>query len=414
MNITHHESDPDDYDPFGPDTLRDPIAAHRRLRDACPVHHFVGFEPNFYTLSRYDDVAAALRDTETFSSRQGQGPRRTPEGGLFTDPPEHTAFRRLLQRAFTPRAVAEMTPFVERLAHDLIAGFEQRGHGDLHHELASPLPTITIATMLGVPPADQDRFKAWSDALVLDLAAAEPGAYRTEWAELRAYLGEHIERRRADLAAGRPLPDGLISGLVAAQDEGLTFSPAEVFGVIVQLLVGGNETTTSLICNAVVRLAERPELLDRVRSDPALVDALIDESLRYDAPVLGLFRTTTREVELHGTTIPADAKVMVLYHSANHDEREFHHPEDFTLDRSPAEARRHLAFGAGPHYCLGAPLARIEAKAALTAIVTRLHDLRLDGPAERIEPFYLWGRRTLPVVWNPPPSSTAAREPAGH
>lgn len=367
------------------------------------MHRHEGFDPPFFTLSRYDDVAAALRDTSTFSSTQGQGPRRTPPGGLFTDPPEHTAFRRLLQRAFTPRAVAEMEPFVERLADELVDGFVGRGRADLHDELASPLPTITIATMLGVPPEDRDRFKEWSDALVAEMAEEQPGTFREQRRELREYIADHIARRRELIERGEPLPDGLISALVTVEDEGTQFAPAEIHGVIVQLLVGGNETTTSLITNAVVRLLEHPDILERVRCDLSLIDGVIEESLRYDAPVLGLFRTTTCPVKLHGEEIPADEKVMVLYGSANHDEEVFDRPEQFSIDRPAAEQRRHLAFGVGPHYCLGAALARLEARAALRVIIERLPGLRFDGPHERVVPFYLWGRRSLPVAWEGTP-----------
>ncbi|BAN00924.1 cytochrome P450 [Ilumatobacter coccineus] len=391
-----------EYNPFDEQTLADPIGTHRRLREGCPVHRFDAFDPPFFTLSRYDDVVSALRDTETFSSRHGQGPRHTPEGGLFSDPPAHTAFRRLLQRAFTPRAVADMEPFVAGLADDLLARLVGAGRGDLHAEFASPLPTITIATMLGIPPDDHSRFKEWSDALAADLVATDRETHRSVWRDLRAYLDEHIEARRDALERDDDLSDDLISALVTAEDEDASLSSAEIFGVIVQLLVGGNETTTSLITNAVVRLLEQPDLLQRVRADLSLIDVVIEESLRFDAPVLGLFRTTTCPIEKHGVEIPEDAKVMLLYASANHDDAEFDEPDVFSLDRPPQEARRHVGFGAGPHFCLGAPLARLEAREALRAIVSGLPGLRFDGEHERVAPFYLWGRRSLPVAWDRP------------
>jgi cytochrome P450 len=389
-----------DYDPLAPSTLDDPAAAHAALRARCPVHRYDRFDPPFYTLSRYDDVAAALRDTETFSSSQGQGPRRTSNGGLFTDPPEHTAFRRLLQKAFTPRAVAAMEPFVESLAASLVEPLVPLGRADLHREVASPLPTITIATMLGVPPEDQVQFKRWSDAAVESMGSQDPRAFLAERLEMRDYLLDQIDRRRALLAAGDELPDDLTSGLVRAEDDGARMTTDEIVGVVVQLLVGGNETTTSLITNALVRLVERPELLAAVRADLDLVDPLIEESLRFDAPVLGLFRNTTCPVMLHDVEIPADAKVMVLYAAANRDDAAFEAPDEFRLDRPHAEARRHLAFGAGVHYCLGAPLARLEARIALRAILRMLPGLRFDGPSERVVPFFLWGRRTLPLAWD--------------
>ncbi|MGH9269778.1 MAG: cytochrome P450 [Ilumatobacteraceae bacterium] len=393
-----------DYDPFGPATLADPFPAYADLRATCPVHRYDGFDPPFFTLSRYVDVAGALRDVPTYSSIHGQGPRWTSQGGLFTDPPAHTAFRRLLQQAFTPRAVAGMESVVAALADDLVAAVAPDGSADLHETLAAPLPTITIATMLGVPPGDRHRFKAWSDAMVASMGSQDPLAFRDERAELEAYLLEHVDRRRGLLARGEPLPADLISALVRAEDGGAVLTPGEIMGSIVQLLVGGNETTTSLITNALVRLMERPALLAQVAADLRLVDAVVEESLRFDAPVLGLFRTTTCPVERHGVEVPADAKVMLLYGSANRDADVFADADEFRLDRPPSEARRHLAFGLGVHFCLGAALARLEARHALRAAIGGLPGLRSTGEPGRIAPFLLWGRRTLPVAWIRPPT----------
>ncbi len=390
------------YDPFGRETLDDPFPAYAELRAECPVHRYHGFDPAFFTLSRYTDVADALRDVPTYSSIHGQGPRWTAQGGLFTDPPQHTAFRRLLQKAFTPRAVARMEPFVSSMADELVAAVAGDGRGDLHDALAAPLPTIAIATMLGVPSADRRRFKAWSDAMVASMGSQDPLAFGTERAELEAYLLEHIDHRRSLAAGGAELPDDLISALVRAEDEGATLTPSEIMGSIVQLLVGGNETTTSLITNALVRLMERPALLAQVATDLRLVDAVVEESLRFDAPVLGLFRTTTCPVVLHGVEMPAEAKVMLLYGSANRDADAFAEPDEFRLDRPAAETRRHLAFGTSVHFCLGAALARLEARHALRAAIGGLPGLRPAGPAARITPFLLWGRRTLPVAWDIP------------
>lgn len=389
-----------DYNPLAPATIADPIAAYRLLLERCPVPHFDGFDPPFWSLTRFDDVASALRNTHTWSSMHGQGPRFTSQGGLFTDPPQHTAYRRLLQKAFTPKAVAELEPFIEGLAHDLVAGIAARGHADLHHEVAYPLPTITIATMMGVPAHDREQFKRWSDAAVARLGSQDPSANDDDLKALGAYLMGHITQRRDLLAAGEPLPDDLISGLVRAEDEGAMLTPGEILGSCVQLLVGGNETTTSLITNALWRLMQHPDLMARVQADLTLVEALIEESLRYDAPVLGLFRTTTCPVTMHEVDIPPEAKVMMLYGAANHDPAMFSNPDVFSLDREPSEVRRQLAFGAGPHYCLGAPLARLEARHTLRAILGALPNLRADGPSERIAPFFLWGRHTLPAAWD--------------
>ncbi len=189
-------------------------------------------------------------------------------------------------------------------------------------------------------------------------------------------------------------PDDLITRLVQAESDGARLADDDIQSVIRQLLVGGNETTTSLITNVVWRLLERRDLWERVVADPSLIDKAIEESLRYDPPVLGLFRNTTREVTMHGVRIPEGSKVMMHYAAANRDPAVFDAPDTFSLDRP---SKRHLAFGLGVHFCLGAELARLEARTALTALVRRFPDLRLESTGGRIKPFFLWGRRRLPV-----------------
>jgi cytochrome P450 len=390
-----------EYDPFSPETLADPAAAHAVLLAGCPVHRFDGWDPPFYSLSRYEDVAAALRDVETFSSRYGQGPRYQEQRGMQSDAPDHTFFRRLVQKAFTPKAVAAMEPRVEVLVEGLLDAIADRGEADLHETLAYPLPTIVIAEMLGVPAADREAFKRWSDAQVAAMGEPDPNAFAQERKELRAYLHGQVEERRKAHAAGRALPADLVAALVVAEEDGIHLDDEGILNVLVQLLVGGNETTTSLITNAVLRLTEN-DLWGRLRADQGLVDVAVEESLRYDSPVIGLFRTTTRPVTLRDVTIPSEAKVMLLYAAANRDPEAWPDPEQFSLDRDVGELRRrHLAFGLGVHVCLGAALSRLEARIVLAQIAERLPGLRITGPTERIRPFLLWGRRTLPVAWDP-------------
>ncbi|UOY02495.1 cytochrome P450 [Blastococcus sp. PRF04-17] len=391
-----------EYDPLSAEVLDDPGPAHARLLAECPVHRFEGFEPPFYTLSRYEDVAWALKDTTTFSSRYGQGPRFTEERGMKSDPPMHTFFRRLVSKAFTPRAVAAMEPRIDGIVTDLIDAFVDRGEGDLHHELAYPLPTIVIAEMLGVPAEDRDRFKAWSDAWVTAMGSTTPELWADEIAEMRGYIHEHVAERQRRDAAGLALPDDLVSALVVAEEDGERLDAEGIVNVVRQLLVGGNETTTSLLTNALLRLTEQPGLLDRIREDPALAEVAVEESLRFDAPVLGLFRTTTCPVERHGVVIPEGEKVMLLYSAANRDPAVFEDPDVFSLDRAAHEVRRHLAFGFGIHVCLGAGLARLEGRIVLQQVARRLRDLEITAPPQRIEPFMLWGKATLPARWTPP------------
>ena len=406
------------YNPFRPPVFDRPSLAYEHLLTERPVHYFGDFDPPFYTLSRYADVQGALRDIDTYSSEFGQGPRFTPPAGMLSNPPQHAFFRSLVQQAFSPRAIGAMHSRVEALAEELLEECAV-GEWDLHDAFAFPLPVVIIAEMLGVPSSDLHLFKRWSDASVAAMGAADPSAYASELAELANYILAQIRERRA--APGR---GDLIDGLVQAEQDGRRLADDEILSVVNQLLVGGNETTTSLITNVVWRLLERPDLWRRLVAESGLtrqglrstsgrlpsakvdsydnlvprsedlVHRALEESLRFDPPVLGLYRSTTRAVELHGVRIPKNAKVMLHYAAANRDPSVWEAPNTFSLDRP---AQRHLAFGLGVHFCLGAQLARLEAGTALRALVRHCPDLRLVDAGERIAPFFLWGRRHLPV-----------------
>lgn len=355
-----------------------------------PVHFFADFDPPFYTLSKYADVSEALRDIARFSSEFGQGPRFTPPAGMLSNPPQHTFFRALVQQAFTPKAIEKMTDQIHILANELLG--ERNADGwDLHDDFAFPLPVIVISQMLGVPAEDLHLFKHWSDASVAAMGSADPSAYADTLQDLADYLLAAIRRRRQQ-AHGHDLITALVQ---ARAEDGSGLADEEVLSVVSQLLVGGNETTTSLITNAVWRMLQQPQLWQQLCSDPQkYVAAAIEESLRFDPPVLGLYRNTAVDVELHGVTIPAGSKVMLHYAAANRDPLVFDHAAEFRLDRKP---QRHLAFGLGVHFCLGAQLARLEASASLHALATHCPDLLLQGDSSRITPFFLWGRRHLPV-----------------
>lgn len=398
------------YDPFAPETLADPFPAYRELRDRCPVHHHADFgERGFYTLSRHDDVVSLFRDLDRWSADWGQAPIYVKEGGLKSDPPEHTVYRRLVTGAFTARRVAALAPEIERAAGELIDGFAADGEADLCAAFAVPLPTIIIARILGVPPERRDEFKAWSDEFMAGQNAADPEVQGRARAKMDAYFGTELDRRRARLAAAPAgsaasdvLPDDVLTSLLTAEHDGRPFTNEQLLPLLLLLLVGGNETTTSLIGNLVVRLLELG-LWQDVVADPALRDVAVEESLRYDPPVLGLFRTAKGEQRLHDVTIPPDAKVQGLYASANRDPSVWDAPDSFRLDRDLDELRRrHLSFGTGIWYCPGASLSRLEASIALDLLGRRLPNLRLAGEAERTESFMMWGPRTVPVAWDPP------------
>jgi cytochrome P450 len=399
-----------DYDPFSPATLDDPWPAYAELRQSCPAHHFTGFQPPFFTLARYDDVREAMSDPTVWSIRYGQSPQYTRPSGLVNDPPEHTAFRHLFSRAFTPKTVARLAEDIESLGSEFIGQMPDHGQGDVHDLYACPLPTIVIARLLGIPPTDLSLFKQMSGDLTATYNEPDPARSAAPRAAFDAYFATIIHERRSILGdagitdpgpehLGAVIPDDLISSFIVADLEGRRLTDHELQWMLLLLLLGGNETSTALLTNLVWRLLEDRSRWEAVAADPGLVDVAVEESLRHDPPVLGLFRTPTRDVAMHGVTIPQKAKVMVCFGSANHDAGVFSDPEHFRLDRPFEETKRHLTFGFGAHYCPGAALARLEARISLRLLLDRLPDLRLDGRPERIVPFNLWGRRSLPVAW---------------
>lgn len=393
-----------EYHPLDPAVMADPVPAFAALRRECPVARVDRFDPPYHVLSRYDDVLDVLRTPQQWSSSWGHGPGflRRPNSTLaYVDAPAHTRQRRLVQRTFTPAAVAHWADEIERIAHGLVDRFVATGATDLHDAFSYPLPVVVIARVLGVPEELQETFKRWSDDALARLASGDPSSYAQSLREFNEFFVSEIDRRRALLRSGAALPTDLLSDIVTAeQEESTALTTGEMLSMLSQILVAGNETTTSLLNNMVVRLCERPELLARVRDDPTLDAAVVEESLRFDSPVMGLWRTSDRPACLHGVDIPADTKVQVLFGSANRDESVFDRPDEFRLDRGEAEWRRHLAFGFGPHVCLGAPLARLEARIGLRVLLDRLPGLRLAATPERVPTFFLWGFRTTPIAWD--------------
>ena len=399
------------YDPFSPEVLADPWPAYAVLREHAPVHHHADFSPPFYTLSRSEDVREALSNSELFSIRYGQSPQYTRASGLMNDPPEHTQFRSLFNRAFTPRVVRELEGPIGRIASSLLDSMLPQHSGDLNHDFASPLPTMMIAELMGIPPEDHREFRRMSDELTATYNEPDPAVSLAPRQAFDRYFQRVIDGRRELLRKagvdspdenmlGSVLPNDLMSRLAVAEVEGRSLDDKELSWTLLLLLLGGNETSTAMITNLVWRLLQVPDRWAALREDSSLIDAAIEESLRFDPPVLGLFRTPTRDLELHGLTIPAKAKVMLLYAAANRDPEIFDAPDEFRLERDPDETRRRvLTFGFGHHYCPGAALARVEAQIALRMLLERAPDLRLVGEPERIVPFNLWGRATLPVAW---------------
>jgi hypothetical protein len=387
-----------EFDPFDPELHQDPYPVYRRLRDEFPVHFNARLR--FFTLSRHADVLAALQAPDLYISGKGVyvGVPEFDDGKLTAevpllitlDRPRHTQMRALVSRAFTPRRIARLEPRIRAIARTLLDNVKGRGEFDLVREFSGPLPTIVIAELLGVPAEDQEWFKEKSTA-VAQFDPTKPGARdRGPAVELGLYLAKVLEQRR------RAPRDDLLSALLAAEIDGQRLSDPELIGFGFLLLVAGNETTTNLISNAAILLDRHRDQRRLLLEDPARIPGAIEEFLRYDSPVQGLARTTTAPVTLHGRTIPEGSKVLLLFGSANHDERAIPDAERFDVLRQP---NPHVAFGFGAHFCLGANLARLEAKVAFEELLARIPDYALTQPrVERHCSGPIRGALRLPVA----------------
>jgi len=390
------------FNPIDPEVLRNPYPTYKRMRDEHPVYrHPAGF----WVLSRYEHVAGALKDAETFSSaamgRQGQmmpvaqEDRPTIGQSLISeDPPIHTRQRNIVNRGFTPSRIAALEPRIEMLAEELFPSFASRGHFDLTAEFANPLPVSVIAELLGLDPARRDDFKKWSSDIIINATAGGMGAQVMDsMRKFRAAIAEAVEDRKRN-----PGSD-LISILVdAGLGEGI-LDAESTLGFAGLLLAAGSETTTNLIGNMMVTLLQDPGLMERVKEAPTSIRALIEESLRHDPPVQMLMRLTTRGVQIGDTEIPAGNLVMTMLGSANRDETRFSDPDTFDIDRN---TQGHLGFGFGNHFCLGASLARLEGTIAIRQLLERLQKPRLAEPdVEYHGSFLIRGPARLPIEFEP-------------
>ncbi len=351
-----------------PAMAANPYPFFKMLRENAPVVKFGGVL-GLWVVSRYDDVCRILRDHETFSSRVDATSMRgeeRPPSILFDDPPVHTRMRGLISKAFTPKVIGEQRPAIQKWCDDLVDKMCAKEEADIVKELAYPLPVTVIAHMLGVQDGDLATFKRWSDAIIQNignvLAGDDSGLLQVN-EEFNAYFTEQINRLRE-----RPEPN-LLSELIHAETDAGRLSMDDLRLVCRVLLVAGNETTTGLIINAVRAFAEFPDEMARVKGDPSLVPDAVEEAVRFYSPFPGTFRRATRDVDIAGVTIPAGERVVPLLASANRDETQFDDPDRFIVGREP---NRHVAFGLGIHYCLGAPLARLEGDIAITTLLRRI------------------------------------------
>jgi cytochrome P450 len=337
----------------------------------------------FWAVAKYNDVLRVLRDPETFSSRVSEADIRgepRPPTILFDDPPVHTRMRGLLTSAFTPRVVELQRGFIQENCDRLIdAMLETPGEPvDYVAGLSYPLPVGVIANMLGVADGDLATFKRWSDAIIQNVGSTlfAPDSVDLEEInrEFDAYFSAHIQKIREHPE------DTLLSALVHAVGEsGEVLSLEDLLVVSRVLLVAGNETTTGLIINAARVLSDLPDVLGQLKANPGLINSFIEETLRYYPPFPATIRRTTRDVELSGTTIPAGHRLLALLGSANRDEEAFPAAEEFIIDREP---NRHVGFGMGIHYCLGAPLARLEGQIAMATLAPRIKRLEITDEGE--------------------------------
>lgn len=374
----------------------DPFPQYRAMRESAPVYQ--DEQSGSWHVFRYDDVQRVLSEHATFSSRMG-GDDPSETGQLFaaslitTDPPRHRQLRSLVTQAFTPKAVDALAPRISTLTNELLGGIAPAGTADLIAGLAYPLPVIVIAELMGIPPGDRDRFKQWSDVIVSQTrTGAEDADHHATNVEMTGYFLDLIEQRR------RQPGNDLISNLLSAEIDGQKLSVAELLGFCSLLLVAGNETTTNLIGNAVLCFTDVPGTIERLLAEPQLLPQAIEEVLRYRSPVQSMYRVAAADTALGDAQIPAGAPLVAWIGSANRDERHFTEPDAFDIDRG---ASRHLAFGQGIHFCLGAPLARLEARIALEAILSRLPGLTVAAGSrlERMDSTIVYGLKELPVTW---------------
>ena len=368
------------YRPGTPTTWASPWAMYADLRDHDPVHHVErSGGRDHWVLSRHADVLAAAVDTATYSSAQGLTVEydELETIGLadnrplvMLDPPDHTAFRRLVARGFTPRQVGPLEPVVRAFVVERLERLRDEGGGDVVEALFKPLPSMVVADYLGVPEDGRARFDDWTAAIVSASSAGEVSAAADALTEMTGYFAELVERRRTEPG------DDTVSHLVAAgvgdDDRGLLSILAYVFTVV----TGGNDTTTGMLGGSVQLLEADRDQRAVLLADPTLVGDAVEELLRLTSPVQGLARTTTRDVELHGRTVPAGRRVLLLYGAANRDPRRYG-PDADELDvrRRPTQI---LTFSQGSHHCLGAAAARLQARVALEELLARCPDFAVD------------------------------------
>ncbi|MBL0388020.1 cytochrome P450 [Tumebacillus sp. ITR2] len=372
-----------------------PDVWYREMRDVGPVHYDA--ERTCYDVFRFEDVQRVLSDHANFSSQRA-GEELTSQSIINMDPPKHMKYRQLVAQAFTPKAIEALAPRIEEIAKELLDEVANQPGFDIIRDFSYPLPVIVIAEMLGVPNEDREKFKHWSDIVVkgVDFEAGETiednmKLRHSVTQELGAYFAQVIQSR-----AIQPSND-LITALLASEVDGEKLTIPELLGFCFLLLVAGNETTTNLIGNTMLSLLETPANWERLVREPDLLNSAIEEGLRFRSPAQSMNRFTKEPVEIGGVTIPEGTEVIAWIGSANLDPEKFDRADEFVIDRNP---NPHIAFGMGPHFCLGAPLARLEGRIAIQALMNRFPTMKLVEGAEfkTVASPIIYGLKSLPVV----------------
>jgi hypothetical protein len=414
------------YDPFDPDIRAEPFEYFDKFQRTCPVNHYVYPQAHlewssrnpmvsrptadFYQAFAHADIVYILQNHELFSSRQGTGPERAdpPDGVgmlIFADPPHHTAQRKIVNKALTPRLVAAMEPRITEIAGQLIDGFIADGRVDIATAYCEVLPSMVFAGILGVPVSEVGTFKRWADEIVVGFGGNDAEHQRALVAmdELSTYFGRLVAQRRAALEAGEPPPDDLLTAMITTDYEGRTFDDPEMILALHILVAGGNETTGSALVNGLYQLCCHPEQQALLREDASLMPAAVEEILRYEASPQCQFRTSNIDTEIAGVPIPADAKIAMMYGAGNRDPKVFTDPDTFDITRDVKQLRQHLSFGRGIHACVGMALARAQLRIGLQVLLDRLPDLRLDesDTPERYSTILVRRFSRLWVTWTP-------------
>lgn len=397
-----------EYKIWSADARKNPAHVYKQIRENDPVYRAIGpvSGNTIWILTRYDDVVAAQKDPRIIKNMRSLSKEMREKYGiaeeestfdainrhmLNMDPPDHTRLRTLVHKAFTPRRVRDLQPRIVDIANDLLNQMDSKDEGDLIHDFAYPLPIIVIAEMLGVDRDKRDKFREWTRAI---LFSGNLENSQTAIMEFVGYINDLIEARRENPT------DDILSGLVHANENGDTLDHMELLSMIFLLLVAGHETTVNLIGNGTLELMRHPDQMQLLQDNPDLINSAIEEMLRYNGPVEC---TTTRiageDIDWDGHHIAYGDIILPSLMAANHDPSVFEHPETFDITRNP---NPHVAFGHGIHYCLGAPLARMEGTIAINALLERFPNIQLNADVDDLEwsdQLLLRGMRTLPVAY---------------